>query len=256
MTLELYNFAASTCSQKARICLQEKGLEWEDHLLEPGKGAHLRPEYLEINPNGVVPTLIHDGDPVVDSAVIVEYLNDVFPEPPLAPDEAIEIAKMRTWMRFFEEVPTPAVRYPSFQKVLIQPFKNISAEKFERAAEKRPLKTDFYKRMGQDGFSEEEMNKAFDDINITIKRMEKALSDGGPWIMGDRFTLADICVIPTFDRMADLGYQNLWEDGYPAFTDWVDRSLERPSVQKAFYQGSRFSDFHPELGLGRKKPAA
>ncbi len=251
MTIELYNFAASTCSQKARICLQEKGLEWKDHLFHPGKGEHLRPEYLEINPNGVVPTLLHDGQPVVDSAVIVEYLNDVFPEPPLAPDAPIEIAKMRTWMRFFEEVSTPAVRYPSFQKVLIQPFKNISAEKFERAAEKRPLKTDFYKRMGQDGFSAAEMKKAFDDINITIVRLEKALSAGGPWIMGERFTLADICVIPTFDRMADLGYKNMWEEGYPAVTDWVDRSLGRPSVKKSFYEGSRFSEVYPDLELGR-----
>jgi glutathione S-transferase len=69
--------------------------------------------------------------------------------------------------------------------------------------------------------------------------------------MGERFTLADICVIPTFDRMADLGYKNMWEEGYPAVTDWVDRSLERPSVKKAFYEGSRFSEVYPDLELGR-----
>jgi glutathione S-transferase len=251
MTLELYNFPASTCSQKVRICLQEKGLEWIDHILDARQSEHLTPEYLKLNPNGVVPTLMHDGQPVIESTVIVEYLNDVFPDPPLTPDTPIEIARMRSWLHFLEEVPTPAVRYPSFQKVLINPFKKISPEKFESATESRPLRSDFYKRMGQDGFSEGEMNKAFDDIKLTAERMENALSDGRPWIMGERFTLADICVIPTFDRMEDLQYVHLWTDDHPHLCNWLHRAQERPSVKNAFYKGSRFSEIYPELEISK-----
>ena len=51
--LELYYARHSTCSQKVRICMAEKGLEWTDHLLDLGKKDQLAPEYLQLNPNGV-----------------------------------------------------------------------------------------------------------------------------------------------------------------------------------------------------------
>ena len=59
--LELYNFAQSTCSLKVRICLHEKALDWVDHPLVSKNADHLSDWYLKLNPNGVVPTLIHDG---------------------------------------------------------------------------------------------------------------------------------------------------------------------------------------------------
>jgi glutathione S-transferase len=251
MALELYNFPASTCSQKVRICLHEKNLEWVDHILEARQSEHLTPAYLKLNPNGVVPTLVHDGEPVIESTVIVEYLDDIFPEPTLSPDTPLKIARMRSWLSFFEEVPTPAVRYPSFQNVLINPFKEINPEQFENAARRRPLRNEFYQRMGQEGFSDHEMNKALNDIKLTAERIENALSDGRPWIMGEQFTLADICVIPTFDRMEDLRYQYLWEDNHPNLTTWLRSAQERPSVKSAFYKGSRFSDIYQELELGK-----
>ncbi len=93
-----------------------------DHRLSPGATDHLTPEYLKMNPNGVVPTLLHDGDPILDSSVIIEYLDEVFPEVKLTPIDPKERAKMRWWLRYFEEKPTGAVRYPTFQKILIRNF--------------------------------------------------------------------------------------------------------------------------------------
>lgn len=253
--LELYNFPPSTCSLKVRLSLAEKGLEWEDHRLDSRNNDHLTPEYLKLNPNGVVPTLVHDGVPIIDSSVILEYLEDVFPEPSLSPVGAVEKARMRSWLRFFDEKPTPAVRYPSFQMVLIKGFQKLSPDDFEHATKRRPLKTDFYTRMGQDGFSEYEMNKAVEDIRLTVDRMEAALVDGGPWLMGAQFTIADICVAPLIDRMEDLGYEALWEENHPNVTDWLARIKQRPSYGEAFYEGARFSDIYPDLKLGRTTAA-
>src|SRR5258707_14151034 len=78
--LELYNAMQSTCSQKVRITLAEKGIDFVEHRLRLFKQDQLKPEYLKLNPNGVVPTLVHDGVPVIDSSVIMEYLDEVFPE--------------------------------------------------------------------------------------------------------------------------------------------------------------------------------
>ena len=78
--MKLYNAAHSTCSQKVRICLAEKNLPFEDIRLDLAKAKdHLKPEYLKLNPNGVVPTLV-DGDAVItDSSVICEYLDEKYP---------------------------------------------------------------------------------------------------------------------------------------------------------------------------------
>ena len=89
MAFELYNAPQSTCSQKVRMTLAEKGfpergVDWVDHHVDLGKFEQLDPEYLKLNPNGVVPTLVHDGAVLIESSAIVEYLDEVLPEPPLA----------------------------------------------------------------------------------------------------------------------------------------------------------------------------
>src|SRR5438128_2074919 len=102
--LELYNFSQSTCSQKVRICLAEKAIDWIDHRLVSKDRHHISPEYLKLNPNGVVPTLVHDGTPVIESSVIVQYLDDVFREPRLTPDDPKLVAWMRAWLVFVDQV--------------------------------------------------------------------------------------------------------------------------------------------------------
>jgi glutathione S-transferase len=254
MTLELYNFAASTCSLKVRICLAEKKLDWIDHRLDPGGTDHLTSKYLKINPNGVVPTLLHNGYPILDSSVIIEYLDEVFPKIKLTPDNPKQRATMRWWLRYFEEKPTGAVRYPTFQKILIQNFKDMTKKQFVDAANKRPLKTDFYRRMGQDGFSQQEIDTALNDIRQTVERINSAIiNNGGPWIMGNFFSLADICVVPLIDRMEDLGFEQLWEKDLPQVTEWLKTMKKRPAYNIAYYKGARYSEIFPNLNLGRSK---
>lgn len=238
--LELYQSDYSTCSQKVRLAMAEKGVEFEDRQINFRKGDHLTPEYLAMNPNGVAPTLVHDGGVVVDSSVIIEYLDEVFPEPALTPSDPLTRAKMRAWLRFIEEVPTVAIRYPSFQKVFVQHFEKLSDAEFEAAAEKRPLRTKFYKEMGRDGFDPKVYQDSVDRLRKTAERIEGALQDG-PWLVGDAYTLADICVTPTFDRMEDLGMAPVWAD-LPRVTDWWERIKARPNYATAYYPGSRVTE--------------
>lgn len=246
MTLELFNFPASTCSQKVRLCLFEKGLEFTDTILESAKGEHLTPEYLALNPNGVVPTLLHDGVPIVDSSVILEYLDEVFPKISMTPVDPVSKARLRQWLRFFEEVPTPAVRYPSFNMALVQKYKNLTEEAFAAVADARPLRRDFYRQMGRDGFSEAVIEKSFSDIRMTADRMEAALSENGPWIMGQYFSIADCDIAPSFDRMEDLGFSVLW-DNCPNVAAWLAGMKARSSYDKTYYPGTRLSENFSEI---------
>ena len=88
--LELYHSGLTTCSKQVRHCLHEKGLKYQSRYVELWRYENLSPEYLKLNPNGVVPTLVHDGKPVTESAVILYYLEDAFPQPPLLPAAAID----------------------------------------------------------------------------------------------------------------------------------------------------------------------
>jgi glutathione S-transferase len=237
--LELCHYPTSTCSQKVRLCLAEKGLDFVSRIVDLRANENLTPEYLALNPNGVVPTLVHDGHVICDSSVICEYLDEVFPAVPLTPADPVERAHMRKWLRFFEEVPTVAIRVPTFHLALA-PFRGVPPEEFRTAhADVRPLRKHFYRRMGPEGFSSEEIEASLDQLDLTLRRMEAALAEG-PWLMGAQFTLADIVVIPTIDRIDDLGLAHLWAR-YPAVADWYERVKLRPSFAAAFYPGSRIS---------------
>jgi len=237
--LELYHAATSTCSQKVRLVLAEKGLDFVSRPVNLRLNENLAPDYLALNPNGVVPTLVHDGNVVCDSSVICEYLDEVFPDPPLAPRDAVGRAHLRTWLRFVEEVPTAAIRVPTFQMAL-QPFRGVDPARFRsERADVRPLRKHFYRRMGPQGFSSEEIAASLDQLGLTIARMDAALQRG-PWLFGGAFSLADVVVAPTIDRLADLGLSALWKD-QPRVADWYERLCARPSFAAAFYPGSRIS---------------
>lgn len=244
--LKLYNAPHSTCSQKVRICLAEKGLAFEDIRLDLGKGKeHLKPEYLKLNPNGVVPTLVDDGAAIIDSSVICEYLDEKYPAPRLTPDDLAQRARMRAWMRYFEEVPTAAVRVPSFNMGFLPRYAGLDEDRFRaEQSDVRPIRKHFYRRMGTTGFKRAEVEAALEQIAATCARMEAALADG-PWLLGAQYTLADIVVTPSIDRMADLGYSSLWTGKYPRMTQWYARMQARPAFQQAYYKGTRMSETYP-----------
>ncbi|MFM9970637.1 MAG: glutathione S-transferase family protein, partial [Burkholderiales bacterium] len=192
------------------------------------------------------PTLVHDGVPIIDSSVICEYLDEVFPNNSTTPADAVGRAEMRAWLRYIEEVPTPAVRYPSFNRVLVRNMRHLSKEEFARAADKRPLRKHFYHRMGQTGFPQEDLDAAFEELSNTYARVDAALTKrGGPWILGAQFTLVDVCLVPTIDRMEDLGYADMWR-ALPRMSEWWARIKARPSYQSTYYKGARFSDAYSE----------
>ncbi|MEQ8701061.1 MAG: glutathione S-transferase family protein [Bauldia litoralis] len=237
--LELYNAPQSTCSQKVRLCLWEKGIVYVDRPVNLKEREHVSPEYLALNPNGVVPTLVHDGTPIVESSVIIEYLDEVFPENSLTPADPKQRARMRAWMRYIEEVPTVAIRYPSFNQVLVKGLRALDPDAFAAMAAKNPLRKDFYMRMGQDGFPEADMRASLERLRQTLERMDAALADG-PWLVGGDLTLADLCVVPTLDRMEDLGLAPMWDD-LPRVADWFARIKARPSYAKTYPEGARLS---------------
>jgi glutathione S-transferase len=244
----LYNAPGSTCSQRVRFVLAAKRLPYRVKNLDLFAGDQLQSDYLRINPNGVVPTLVHDGGVVVDSSVIIEYLDEKFPAPePLAPADSLSRAAMRSLMRFIDEVPAASIRVPSFNIAFMRFFRDMSQADFEALADSKPIRRDFLLTMGRTGFPQAEMDSAMERLRRTVVRMDDAIAAGGGiWLLGNRMTLADVALMPSIVRMKDLGRADLWAD-HPRVGRWLEAIERHPAYAEAYSPGSHLSDRFPEL---------
>ena len=85
--LTLYHYDRSTAAQRVRLVLEEKALAWKSVIVDTARGDvdELPDDYHRLNPKGLVPVIVNDGAGIAESLVILEYLEDAFPEPSLRP---------------------------------------------------------------------------------------------------------------------------------------------------------------------------
>src|ERR1700758_2160090 len=248
MTFTLYNAPQSTCSQRVRFVLNAKTIPFGEIKLDLLAGDQLRPDYLALNPNGVVPTLDHDGAIIIDSSVIIEYLDEIFPEPAkFTPENPVLRARMRALMHFIDEMPAAAVRVPTFNLAFLPRFAAMSEEAFKAFAESKPLRREFMLAMGRKGFPQKEMDAAIQRLRRTYGRMDSEIEkSGGPWLLGEELSLADIALMPAIVRMADLGQETAWQD-LPRVQRWYDAIRAHPAFRSTYYPGSLLTERFPHL---------
>ena len=111
--MKLYHNPMSSCSQKVRLVLAEKKLPYEGEILDLQKGAQFSEEYLRLNPNALVPTLIDDGATFIESTLINEYLDDQYPEQRLCPETPEQRYRMRLFCRVLDDLVHPCLLYTS-----------------------------------------------------------------------------------------------------------------------------------------------
>jgi glutathione S-transferase len=254
MAFKLYNAPQSTCSQRVRFVLNSKQLAFDEVKLNLLAGDQLKPDYLKLNPNGVVPTLDHDGQIIIDSTVITEYLDEVAPKASFTPEDPVKRARMRALMHFIDEMPAAAVRVPTFNLAFLPNFQKMSREDFLAMAESKPLRREFMMTMGQTGFPKAEMDAALARLRRAYERMDAEIAaSGGPWLLGKDITLADVAVMPALVRMDDLGYAD-WQD-LPRVVTWFDNIRAQPAFKPTYYAGSLLSERFPHLREKQAKSA-
>ena len=106
--LTLHHNPFSASSQKVRLGLAEKGLTWDGVIVDLASGEQHSTPYRAINARGVVPTLVHDRHVLIESTAILEYLDEVFPDPPLRPTDPVARHGMRALIRRLDDVHHPA----------------------------------------------------------------------------------------------------------------------------------------------------
>jgi len=246
MAYKLYNAPQSTCSQRVRFVLNTKNLPFDEVKLNLLEGDQLKADYLKLNPNGVVPTLDHDGAIVTNSTVITEYLDEVEPEASFTPEDPVLRARLRARMPFQDALPAPAVRVPTFNLAFLPSFQKMSREDFVAMAESKPLRKEFMLTMGQTGFPKAEMDAALARLRRSYERMDLEIAkSGGPWLLGRDISLADVAVMPALVRMYDLNFAD-WQD-LPRVVTWFDNIRNHPAFVPTYYHGSLLTERFPHL---------
>lgn len=205
--IKIYSAVVCPYAHRSRLVLQEKGIDFD--LVEID--LQNKPEgFTDVSPYGKVPAITHGDKRVWESAVINEYLDEVFPHPPLLPNTAIGKAQSRVWIDFAN------TRFvPAFSNLLRSP----EPQKQEEA------KQELYKHL------------AFIENEGLAK-----LSGEGPYWFGESISLVDFTFFPWFERWAAL--KNYRGFGIPSeFTrirQWKHALKELPSVKaiahsKEFY---------------------
>jgi glutathione S-transferase len=222
--LTLYH-SNGVCPQKVRVCLAEKGVEWESKVVV---GLDLRtPEYLKLNPGGYVPTLVHDDKVLTESRVISEYIDEAFAGPSLRPSDPYERARASLWTKQIDDSLHPNVFILSCALLFRDHFAAMPPEVQERALPlditKRERALDLIAHGVQSRFvpgALARFAKLFDDMERALSQFE--------WLASNQYTLADIDYTPYLQRLSNLGLDILWDDK-PAVRDWWARVQARPS---------------------------
>ena len=232
--LLLYHGSTSVCSIKVRVALAEKRLEWSGELLDLMRGDQHRPEYGKLNPNHVVPTLVHDGRVVIESTLIIEYLDEAFPVPPLMPSEPYRRALARLWMKKIDDYLHAACSTVTFATANRKALLRLRPEELE--ARFRRMPDPAYRERQRlavaHGLDAPHVATAVRQYDKYIGEMETALCDS-PYLAGDAYSLADAAATPYVNRAGMIGMDVLWAGHRPHVAKWLARVRERPSFDDA-----------------------
>ncbi len=228
--IELFHEWNSVHSFKVRVVLSEKNVAWADRRLELLRFEHLRPEYLTLNPNGVVPTLVHDGKVILESSVICQYVDEVFPSPPLLASEPYPRAKARAWLKTFDDVAHPAIRRVSFELLYRPLLKAKGREEVERLLSAHPDagRAQAFRNALEGSADRAVITASIEVFKHLVRQIDHALER--EWLAGDAFSLADVAMAPFVERLEHLGMVSLFEG---RARGWMERVLARPSVSAA-----------------------
>jgi glutathione S-transferase len=234
--LELYHHGSSVCAAKVRLTLAEKGLEWKSHYIDILKGDQFSSDYMKLNPKAVVPTLVHDRQPIVESTVICEYLDEVFPQHPLKPDKARDRAEMRLWTKAVDELLHPMCAEITFSASHRHTVARLGPEgvaKFLASTPPVSVTGGWHERkkiIVMQGFQAPGIEKAYRHYDDFLQKMDDRLKDHA-WLAGDAFSLADIALTPYVTRLDMLSMSEMWTKTRPHLTDWFERIKARPTYK-------------------------
>jgi glutathione S-transferase len=226
--IDLYHSPGSSCCVKVRFLLNEKALDYREYLIDLRRGDQLTSEFRALNAKAEVPVLVHDGFVLPESTVIMEYIEDKFPEPALLPATPEDRARMRLWTKWPDE--GGHIAYSSLAFVMSHRL---------QAHDKTPGWVEAQLTEKPDAARQERQRHAidlgFDDpaLAVTMRKMDQLVRDmqvalgKRQWLAGDAFSLADIALVPYIVRLDVMTLLNIWRQDCPRVFEWLAAVRQR-----------------------------
>lgn len=272
---ELYHNALSFCSMKTRLCLAELRIPYQSHhidLIETGAYENIRPELLSVNPGGTVPVLVHQGHPIYESHLQIRYAAEHAPpgSPRLTPDDPEQRSEMERWIDRSSLTTDPiehgdesagntipGLTVPLFAAMIdqIATWRILEGLLFH-FDKRRPLLFLFLKarglaRLGGVAPAMKVLARSRSQMAVHLDALENRLATaGGPWILGESFTLADVSWLVVFERLVQADCLHVFIGGglRPSCAAYWERLRERPSYREAI-----LGHAHPTIEYGTKR---
>lgn len=236
--LHVFHMALSSCSQKLRIFLALKGLEWESHEIDLMHNENLSEWFLGINPRGLLPVLVDDGDVHIESNDIIAYLENKYPEPKLIPagmeDQVDKLLKHENDLHL-------DLRALSFRFVFNPPEEPKSAEELERYASagsgtvngekdgRKDIEIGFWKTFAAEGITDTVARSAAEKFRAEFDALDDRFADH-PYLLGDELTVLDIAWFIYTNRIALAHYP--LARLHPRLNEWYERLQARPEFAR------------------------
>jgi glutathione S-transferase len=224
--LHLWHGNLSSCSQRVRITLEEKGLKWTGHLVDIPNNEHATEKYQKINPKGLVPALVDNGTLLIESCDIIDYLDKEYPKTPLRPVNPVFEPLLLEWLDKANKAQADLKLLS--HEFLFRPRKPMNDYQIENfaASHNNPDLVAFIREwQGNDVFPKEKIDDAVTRTDADFNLLNNTLADR-EWILGDNFTLADISWMPNIHRMTLMDWPL---ERYQHLEKWFNRVKMRQS---------------------------
>ncbi len=233
--LTLYHYDRSTAAQRVRLSLEEKGIAWKSLIVDTARGDvdELPADYHRLNPKGLVPVIIDNGEAIPESLVILEYLEDAYPDVPLRPDTPAARAKMRLWMRRIDDGVHVASRtlgvcivnrhiYAAKGKEKIGAYYAKMRDQVRKTNDQVNIASGLDSPLLPDSVAT--FRKLFEEMDATLAAQE--------WLAGDSYSLADIALVVYVRRLESFQMAPLWQH-LTHLNAWYERIAARPAYERA-----------------------
>ena len=283
--VHLFHYDGAPCAQRVRFALYEKGLvrgrevkfdaqdpascegeegAWVSRQVSLVKKQHMTQTYAEIQPNLVVPALVHDGELHIESMDIVAYLDDAFGGPALLPKhDAALMADAQSLTDLGEQLHR-SIRFVTFRWGLRGLARLSKKEEgnlralLNNAADEEQL-ISFYEGYDDGSIPESVFLDHLEKLNAAFQQHEQRLQDGRRFLTGDDLTMADIIWAMKTLRLLECDYP--FDELYPTYLSWYERIAERPSFREGVLGKHRLmssafrlkADVERLFGIGLRK---
>lgn len=228
--ITLYHYPSSPCAAKVRAVLTEKRLTWESRIVNILEKENLAPDYLKLHPKGVVPVLIDGDHVVIESTIIMEYLDTAFEPDSLKPPGAYAQTRMRKWLKWVDESLHPNWAGLGWT-ILIRPtWLGKSETEVQELLAKLidPARRERQERIFRLGYAAPEFRSSLAMLEKTLADMEEVLTRE-EWLAGDRPSLGDIAVLPYVISAEKFGIAEMMLEQRAGVRRWLQAWRRRPT---------------------------